>query len=133
MSVGCSKSVSRNTIFFWLRVIINVYTAVSEGDCTQRLTRCVHWSLCALQKELCIPAGFKSGKVASRSTFTSFYFKDVTHKSMDTFSIGPVVAAQEVMWLQARSCHYYHIPDCKPQLGEPDAINLRAPAVKTNQ
>ena len=27
-------------------------------------------------------------------TFTSFYLRDITHKSMDTFSIGPVVAAQ---------------------------------------
>ena len=29
--------------------------------------------------------------------------------------------------------YYYYIPNCKPQLGEPDAKNPKAPAGKTSQ
>ena len=29
--------------------------------------------------------------------------------------------------------HYYYIPDCKPQLGEPDPKNPKVPAGKTAQ
>ena len=33
---------------------------------------------------------------SAQSTFSS-YLRDVTHRHLDTFSIGPVVAAQQVM------------------------------------
>ena len=34
---------------------------------------------------------------SAQSTFSAFYLRDVTHRHLDTFSIGPVVAAQQVM------------------------------------
>ena len=38
---------------------------------------------------------------ASQPTFNSFFCRDVTHRSMDTFSIGPVELN--------RTCHSWHI------------------------
>ena len=34
---------------------------------------------------------------SSQSTFSSFYLRDVTHRNLVTFSIGPVVVAQKVV------------------------------------
>ena len=39
----------------------------------------------------------KAGTGTSQRIFSSFYHKDVTHRHMDTFSMGPVVAAQQVV------------------------------------
>ena len=37
------------------------------------------------------------GMPASQTTFISFYLSDVTNRHMDTFSIGLVVAPQQVV------------------------------------
>ena len=44
---------------------------------------------CAIQQVL------RAGTWKTQTIFTSFYRRDVTHKSMDTFSIGSVVGAQQ--------------------------------------
>ena len=31
------------------------------------------------------------------TTFASFYLRDVTHKYLDTFSLGPIVAALSIV------------------------------------
>ena len=41
----------------------------------------------------------KVGVLRSQIIFTSFYLRDITHKSLDTFFLGPVMAAQSVVWL----------------------------------
>ena len=39
---------------------------------------------------------------ASETAFSAFYFRNVTHRYMDTFPLGPVVAVQQVMKLASR-------------------------------
>ena len=44
-----------------------------------------------------IPAVLRAGTWKSMSTFASFYLRDVTHRYLDTFSLGPVVSALRVI------------------------------------
>ena len=46
---------------------------------------------CAIQEVL------KIGTLSLQMTFAAFYLQVVAHRCMDTFSVGLVVAAQEVM------------------------------------
>lgn len=49
-----------------------------------------------------IPAVLRAGTWKSMSTFASFYLRDVTHRYLDTFSLGPIVSAVRVIhcfWL----------------------------------
>ena len=39
----------------------------------------------------------KAGTWKCMSTFASFYLRDVTHKYLDTFSLGPIVSALKVV------------------------------------
>ena len=39
----------------------------------------------------------KAGTWSAQSAFSTTYLRDVTHRHLDTFSIGPVVAAQQVV------------------------------------
>ena len=39
----------------------------------------------------------KAGTWKNQSTFTSFYLRDVAHKSLDTYHLGSIVAAQGVI------------------------------------
>ena len=72
---------TQNTISSWFVAVINhSYTSAMSlffrRDCT------VHQVL-------------KAGTWSSQSTFSSFYLRDVTHRHLDTFSIGPLVAATQ--------------------------------------
>ena len=50
----------------------------------------------ALQEELCSSPGLWAGTWVSHVQYL-FYVRDVTYKSMDTFSLGPGVAIQEAL------------------------------------
>ena len=39
----------------------------------------------------------RAGVWKNQSTFTAFYLRDIAHKSLDTFFLGPIVAAQGVV------------------------------------
>ena len=39
----------------------------------------------------------KAGTWKSMTTFASFYLRDVTHRYLDTFSLGPIVSALRVV------------------------------------
>ena len=96
------KNVSRNTISFWLREVIS--KAYGKDVPQERGTpgikahqvRGIATSL-AFKKNMLVPQVLRAGTWNRQSTFTSFYLREVTHKFMDTFSIGPVVAAQAVV------------------------------------
>ncbi|MPC45667.1 hypothetical protein E2C01_039373 [Portunus trituberculatus] len=44
-----------------------------------------------------IPAVLWAGTWKSMSTFASFYLRDITHRYLDTFSLGPVVSALRII------------------------------------
>ena len=55
----------------------------------------------AIQKELCCKPGVEAGFWRGQTIFTAFCLRDVAQKSLDTFSLGLVVAAQRVMELRS--------------------------------
>ena len=95
------KRVSRNAISFWLHsVISSAHSFASEEDCRSLRVRAhevrkVATSL--LSKRNCtVHQVLKVGTWSAQSIF-SFYLRDVTHRHLDTFSIGPEVVAQQVV------------------------------------
>ena len=87
--------VSRSTISFWLRCVISMAHAyASEKDCRSlgvRADEVRKVAMSLLFKRNC------SVHQILKSTFYAFYLRDVIHRHLDTFSIGPVVVAQQVV------------------------------------
>ena len=94
------KMVSRNTISFWLREVIRRAYVSSGEDPPRRIraheTRGIAPSV-AFKRNYAVGQVMRAGVWSRQTTFTSFYLRDVTHRSLDTFSLGPVVAAQQVL------------------------------------
>ena len=74
--------------------------SASDGDC-QAIKVKAHEAhkigSSLLLKNLAIQQELKVGAWSSQSMFSGFYLRDVTHSSMETFSIGFVVATLEVV------------------------------------
>ncbi|MGL5405356.1 MAG: hypothetical protein ACRDAX_00930, partial [Propionibacteriaceae bacterium] len=103
VSTGVTKKeVSKNTLSFWLREVIRrAYEADGSDDIrTSRPraheVRSIGPSL-AFRKNFSVAQVLKAGVWSNQTTFTSFYLRDIAHRSLDTFSLGPVVAAQQVV------------------------------------
>ena len=96
------KEVSKNTISFWLRrVIRRAYEDLPDNEVTlarisiQEIRAVSTSSL--FRKNLSVAQVMRAAQWRSISTFASFYLWDVTHRYLDTYSLGPVVAAQSVV------------------------------------
>ena len=97
------KRVSRNTISLWLWSVISfAHSSALEEDCRSPRVRAREvrkFAMFLLFKRNCaVHQVLKAGAWSAQSTLSSFYLRDVTHRHLDTFSIGPVVAAQQVMY-----------------------------------
>ena len=95
---------SRNTILFWIRLSISqIYGSASEEVCRSVRIKAHEVSKIAtnllLRKNCAVQQILKAGIWFSQSIFLAFYFRDVWH--VDTFSIVPVVVAQEVVSLDS--------------------------------
>ena len=91
---------SKNTISFWIREVIRKAYVSSGEDLPPRIraheTHGIAPSV-AFKRNFAVGQVMRAGVWARQTTFTSFYLRDVTHRSLDTFSLGPVVAAQQVL------------------------------------
>ena len=103
VSAGCRKKrMSHNMISFWLRSVISLtHASASEEDCHSlrvgvHEVRVVETSL-QFKRNCAVHQVLKAGMWSLQSTFSAFYLRDVTHRHLDTFPIGPVVEAQQVM------------------------------------
>ena len=96
------KRISRNAISFWLCSVISMADAsASVEDCRSlrvraREIRKVVTSL-LFKRNCVVHQVLKARTWSTHSTFSAFYLRDVTHRHLDTFNIGPVVAAQQVV------------------------------------
>ena len=50
-----------------------------------------------IRKNFAVQQAVRAGMWSSQTTFTSFHQRYVTHRSVDTLSMSPAVAAQQVM------------------------------------
>ena len=95
------KEISKTTVSFWLRKTISrAYelsgTALSVPAPRARETRGIAPSI-LFRKNFAVDQVLKAGTWGRHTTFTRHYLRDIAHKSLDTFHLGPVVAAQSVV------------------------------------
>ena len=95
------KEISKTTVSFWLRKTISrAYelsgTALPVPAPRAHETRGIVPSI-LFQKNFAVDQVLKAGTWRRHTTFTRHYLRDIAHKSLDTFHLGPVVAAQSVV------------------------------------
>ena len=95
------KEISKTTVSFWLRKTISrAYelsgTALPVPAPRARETRGIAPSI-LFRKNFAVDQVLKAGTWRRHTTFTRHYLRDIAHKSLDTFHLGPVVAAQSVV------------------------------------
>ena len=92
------KEISKNTVSFWLRKVISLAYQLSGKPLPSpsplaRETRGIAPSL-LFKKNYAVSQVLKAGTWRHHTTFTRHYLRDLSHKSLDTFHLCPVVAAQ---------------------------------------
>ena len=93
------KPISKNTISYWIRnVISDAYKRSHERDAEEvkvkaHEVRAIATSL-LFKKNSSLTDVMEAASWRAQTTFSSFYLRDITHKSLDLHTLGPVVAAQ---------------------------------------
>ena len=95
------KEISKTTVSFWLRKTISRVYELSGKDQPvpapqARETRGIAPSL-LFKKNFAVDQVLKAGMWHRHTTFTRHYLRDLAHRSLDTFHLGPVVAAQALV------------------------------------
>ena len=95
------KEISKTTVSFWLRKTISrAYelsgTALPVPAPRARETRGIAPSI-LFRRNFAVDQVLKAGTWRRHTTFTRHNLRDIAHKSLDTFHLGPVVAAQSVV------------------------------------
>ena len=102
VTAGCSKKeIAKTTVSFWLRKTISrAYelsgTALPVPAPRARETCGIAPSL-LFKKNFAVDQVLKAGTWHRHTTFTRHYLRDLAHRSLDTFHLGPVVAAQALV------------------------------------
>ena len=95
------KEIAKTTVSFWLRKTISrAYelsgTALPVPAPRARETRGIAPSI-LFRKNFAVDQVLKAGSWRRHTIFTCHYLRDIAHKSLDTFHLGPVVAAQALV------------------------------------
>ena len=102
VTAGCSKKeISKTTVSFWLRKTIS---RAYQLSCMEQPvpapraweTRGIAPSL-LFKKNFAVDQVLKAGTCRRHNTFTRHYLRDIAHRSLDTFHLGPVVVAQALV------------------------------------
>ena len=101
-TAGRSKEeISKTTVSFWLRKTISRAYELSGTELPVpaprgRETRSIAPSL-LFKKNFAVDQVLKAGTWRRHTTFTRHYLRDLAHRSLDTFHLGPVVVAQALV------------------------------------
>ena len=95
------KEISKNTVSFWLqKTISQAYQlsgrSIPDLPLRARETRGITPSL-LFKKNFAVAQVLKVGTWRRHTTFTSHYLRDLAHRSLETFHLGPVVVAQALV------------------------------------
>ena len=95
------KEIAKNTVSFWLRKTISWAYQLSERPLPgpsprARETRGITSSL-LFKKNFAVAQVLKAGTWCKHTTFTLHYSRDMARMSLDTFHLGPMVAAQALV------------------------------------
>ena len=95
------KEISKTTVSFWLwKMISRAYqlSGVAQPVPAPRARETCGIALSLLfKKNFAVDQVLKAGTWRRHTTFTRHYLRDVAHQSLDTFHLGPVVAAQALV------------------------------------
>ncbi|XP_064103326.1 uncharacterized protein LOC135213276 [Macrobrachium nipponense] len=93
------KEVAKNTISFWIRQVIRRAYENKEVPMPKVRAHEVRGigSSMLFRKNLSVSQVLRAGTWKTKTTFTSSYLQEVTFKSLEVFSLGPIVAAQEIL------------------------------------
>ena len=94
------KEISKTTVSFWLRKTISCAyelsgTALPVPAPRARETRGIAPSL--FKENFAVDQVLKAGTWRRHTTFTRHYLRDLAHRSLNTFHLGPMVAAQALV------------------------------------
>ena len=95
------KEISKTTVSFWLRKTISRAYELSGSEQPvpaprARETLGIAPSL-LFKKNFAVDQVLKAGTWRRHTTFMRHYLRDLAHRSLDTFHLGPVVVAQAVV------------------------------------
>ena len=101
VAAGRSKKISKTTVSFWLRKTISRAYKLSGTEQPvpaprARETRGIAPPL-LFKKNFAVDQVLKVGMWHRHTTFTRHYLRDLAHRPLDTFHLGPVVAAQALV------------------------------------
>ena len=91
------KEISKTTVSFWLRKTISSASELSGTEQPVPVPRaretCGIAPSLLFKKNFAVDQVLKAGAWRRHTTFTRYYLRDLAHRSLDTFHLGPVVAA----------------------------------------
>ena len=95
------KEIAKTTVSFWLRKTVSRAYELSGTEQPvlaprARETRGIAPSL-LFKKNFAVDQVVKAGTWRRHTTFTRHYLRDLARRSLDTFHLGPVVAAQALV------------------------------------
>ena len=95
------KDISKNTVSFWLRWVMSLAYQLSGKPLPTpsplaRETLGIAPSL-LFEKNYAVSQVWKAGTWRRHTTFTRHCLRDLSHKSLDTFHLGPEVSAQAMV------------------------------------
>ena len=101
LSTGATrKEISKNSVSYWLLQVISRANTEAGEEPPQRpcarKTRGIGLSL-LFKKNFSVEAVLKAGTWRRQTTFSRFYLRDLASRSLDTYHLGPVIAAQGVV------------------------------------
>ena len=102
VTAGRSKEeISKTTVSFWLRKTISrAYELSSTAQLVPVPRACETRGIAPsllFKKNFAVDRVLKAGTWRRHTTFTRHYLRDLAHRSLDTFHLGPVVAAQALV------------------------------------
>ena len=89
----------KNSVSHWIRWVISRAYSDSGSPVPRPLareTRGIGLSL-LFKKNFSVEFVLRAGTLKRQTTFSRFYLRDLASKTLDTYHLGPVVAAQEVV------------------------------------
>ena len=101
VTAGRSKKISKTTVSFWLRK--SVSRAYQLSGTEQPVPAPRAWETRGIAPSLLFKKNFavdqvlKAGTWCRHTAFTRHYLRDIAHRSLDTFHLSPVVAAQALV------------------------------------
>ena len=101
VTAGRSKKISKTTVSFWLRKTISHAYELSGTEqpvpAPHARETCGIVPSLLFKKNFAVDQVLKAGTWCRHTTFTRHYLRDLAHRSLDTFHLGPVVAAQALV------------------------------------